>query len=99
MLTGLIARHRRYMENRLARTGLLGPYGILYHDVYAGKRACSTSSHLTTEVGIRTTRQGTADQLRALFAASEPPDKRGCRNGGGAAIFVAPAQPPSIVDD
>ena len=33
-LTGLIGRHRRCVENRLARTGLLG----LYHDDYARKR-------------------------------------------------------------
>jgi hypothetical protein len=34
VLTGLIARHRRCMENRLARTGLPG----LYNDDYARKR-------------------------------------------------------------
>ena len=71
MLTGLIGRHRRCMENRLARTGPPG----LYHDNYARKRACSTSSHLTTASARQD--KGTADQLRALLAASEPPNKRG----------------------
>ena len=54
----------------------------------------STSSHLTTEVSNRTTGQR---HSRSVFEPRSPACRgriarqEGCRNGGGVAIFVAPA--------